>query len=150
MDDLGSIIGSVTGVAALIISILSYRYAKKVNDQTIHLKFDELVNDITIQLESLPVRMKEVDRSKTFNLAAKGQFLSGVTVAWGESLNGLRERVESHQKEFDAILKEERDKVLQMRQLDRLKKVLDKHFNWLDDNLKEDREEALIRLQKLI
>lgn len=149
MGDWGAAVGALTGILALIVSIISYRYAKKIDDRAIVLKRDELVNDISIHLEKLPIHIREADRSKMYNLAAKGQFHSGVTVAWTQSITELNNRLDAHKEEFEEILKLDKNKVLQLRKLDRLKKVLQEHVNWLNGCLKEDREEVLSRLSKV-
>ena len=149
MTDWVSIVGAVTGVAALAISIMNYRYAKKIDERAVMLKRDELTNDIGIQLERLPILIKEADHSKTHNLAAKGQFHSGVTVAWRQSITELSNHVATHKKTFDEIQAGGRDSVTQLRKLDHLKKVLEHHVDWLNGCLREDREEVLTRMEKI-
>ena len=107
------------------------------------------MNDIGIQLERLPVLIREADRSKTYNLAAKGQYHSGVTVAWTQSITQLSDLVGKHKKTFEEIQTHEPDSVAQLRKLDHLKKVLEHHVDWLNGCLKEDREEVLTRLAKI-
>ena len=149
MADWGSAVGAVTGVAALIISIMSYRYAKKVDERTIALKRDELINDIGLHLARLPGLINEANHSKMNNLNAKGLFNSGHTIAWTQSITELWILVNSHKKSFEEIRTSEKDSVIQLQKLDHLKKVLQHHIDWLDGCLKEDREEVLTRMAKI-